>query len=172
MTRAVVLAVAGSTDKTGQALRRARAAGRGPQTRAGTLIRSSMPRGTTTVRRGLVVLLALAALGCAQRADWVEGTLVTVDVSGVWRGRVTGGIQGEMEMTLSQQGPKVTGEGRVRAEKIRVEGTVRGDVFSFADVGGRLRAEATVSGDEMSGSGRTNITYPQAHYGFLFKLSR
>ena len=57
--------------------------------------------------RGLAfACLLLGASGCAQRADWIEGTLVTVDVSGIWRG--TGvtlkGPQGELEMTLIQRG--------------------------------------------------------------------
>src|SRR5439155_16121440 len=53
--------------------------------------------------------LVLAAAGCA-RPDWIEQTLVTVDVTGVWRGtylRVGG--SGNLELTLQQSGPKVTG---------------------------------------------------------------
>ncbi len=125
-----------------------------------------------TARVVATTLLVLGALGCAHRPDWVEGTLVTVDVSGVWRGRVTAGIQGDMELSLTQQGPKVTGQGKLRTEKISIEGTVRGDVFAFADVGGRLRAEATISGDEMSGGGRTNLTFPASFGNFQFKLTR
>ena len=118
---------------------------------------------------GRVVALAvalglLAGSGCAQRTDWVEGTLVTVDVTGVWTGRATPsvsgasvGVQGEMEMTLTQRGAKVNGEGRIRTQKFSVEGTVRGDVLSFTDTGGRLRAVATVTGDEMAGEGRSSI---------------
>ena len=58
-----------------------------------------------------------------------------------------------MEMTLTQRGAKVTGEGRFRATRFTIEGTVRGDVFSFTEPGGRLRGEATVTGEEMTGQG-------------------
>ncbi len=105
---------------------------------------------------GLSASLALLVEGCAQRTDWVEGTLVTVDVTGVWKGRTTTGVTGEMEMTLTQRGAKVTGEGRIRADRVAIEGTVRGDMFSF-NAGGRLRAEAQIDGDRMSGQGRTNV---------------
>ncbi len=102
------------------------------------------------------MLLVLAGTGCAQRADWIEGTLVTVDVSGVWRGVAVparGGVQGEAELTVTQRGPKVTGDFRIRGTKVHVEGTVRGDVLSIAAPNGRFHAEATVMGDEMSGQG-------------------
>jgi hypothetical protein len=138
-------------------------------------------RALRRIVRGLAAtLLVVGALGCAQRTDWIQGTLVTVDVSGLWRGRLTvatgtgglGGIGGEMELTLTQHGLKVTGEGRIRADRVRIEGTVRGDVFSFSELGGRLHAQATVAGDEMSGGGRQNITYPLTFGAFSFKLSR
>jgi len=112
-------------------------------------------------RRWLHVgLLLLIASGCAPRADWIEGTLVTTDVSGVWRGSYVAGVSsnwlafGEVEMTLRQRGEKVTGEGRFRDTNVTLEGTVRGDVFSFNDRTGRIRGQATVTGDEMSGHGR------------------
>jgi hypothetical protein len=111
---------------------------------------------------GLALALLLLVPGCAQKADWVEGTLVTVDVTGVWKGRLTGaggtgGMGSEMELTLTQRGAKVTGDGRIRAEKMNIEGIVRGDVFSFSATGGRLSATATVKEDEMSGEARTAI---------------
>lgn len=115
-------------------------------------------------------LLALAACGCAQRADWIEGTLVTVDVNGVWRGfaiPARGGVQGDAELTVTQRGPKVTGDFRIRGTKVHVEGTVRGDVLSFAAPNGRFHAEATVTGDEMSGQG---VATQGIEYSF--KLSR
>ena len=36
-----------------------------------------------TARRIALGLVFLIASGCAQPADWIEGTLVTVDVNGV-----------------------------------------------------------------------------------------
>ena len=123
---------------------------------------------------GLVVILA--ATGCAQKGDWIEGTLVTVDVSGVWTGTAepmrTGSalyaVAGGMELTLAQRGARVTGECRVRATKVIVDGTVRGDVLSFAAPDGRMHAQATVDGDEMSGEG----VGPQGFGQFKLKLSR
>lgn len=99
-------------------------------------------------------LLMLAAAGCT-RPDWIEQTLVTADVTGVWRG--TYGIE-PFEVTLQQSGPKVTGQfvmrtggqGRVDGP---VEGTINGDILRFHDSRGRVAVEAQVNGDEMTGSG-------------------
>ena len=99
-------------------------------------------------------LLMLAAAGCT-RPDWIEQTLVTVDVTGVWRG--TYGIE-PFEVTLQQSGPKVTGQfvmrtggqGRVDGP---AEGTINGDTLRFHDSRGRVAVEAQVNGDEMTGSG-------------------
>jgi hypothetical protein len=134
------------------------------------------PRAPNRNVLGLAVALLLLIPGCAQKSDWVEGTLVTVDVTGVWKGRlvsgVSGGTSGDMEMTLTQRGPKVTGDARIRAEKISIDGTVRGDVFSFREPGGRLRAEARVTGDEMAGEGNSNLVFPGARGPVRFTLSR
>ena len=82
--------------------------------------------------------LVLTASGCA-RPDWIEQTLVTVDVTGVWRGSWTmPTASGIFELTLQQTGPKVTGEMRFAATQIyNPSGPITG----------------TVSGDEMSGKG-------------------
>ena len=120
----------------------------------------------------VLALLVLVAPGCVQKSDWIEGTLVTADVSGVWRGLPSSFVPGDMEMSLTQRGAKVTGDARLGASKIRIEGTVRGDVLSFSEPGGRLIAEATVTGDEMSGWGRQNLTYPASFSRFTFTLTR
>jgi hypothetical protein len=124
-----------------------------------------------TMRWLLMGFLLIVALGCAQKTDWVEGTLVTVDVTGAWKGRMTTGMMGEFEMTLRQRGAKVTGDGRIRAQKFTVDGTVRGDVFSFNESGGRLRAEARVNGDEMDGQGRTNLGTLGTGQSFPFRFT-
>ena len=108
----------------------------------------------------LLVATALAvSSGCA-RPDWIEQTLVTVDVTGVWRGDYTRGHgRGDIELTLQQSGPKVmgqvmfsqgTGPGPSNGP---LEGTVTGDIFRFHDARGALTAELQVNGDEMTGSG-------------------
>ena len=71
--------------------------------------------GPMKVRRWLQIgLVLLIAAGCAQRADWIEGTLVTVDVTGWWVGRYSGGsLDGDVYMALRQIGPKATGDVRL-----------------------------------------------------------
>jgi hypothetical protein len=115
-------------------------------------------RTTRCLALGIVLLFGA---GCAQRADWIGGTLVTVDVTGVWTGRAytpVGGGGGEMEMSLEQRGPKVTGEYRYRSHgKDFITGTVRGDVFSFRDADGDMRGELKVDGDDLSGQGLSRL---------------
>jgi hypothetical protein len=63
----------------------------------------------------LLVLGAAAALllgsVCASRPDWIESTLVTVDVSGAWHGTLVagGGNSARVELMLEQRGARVTG---------------------------------------------------------------
>src|SRR5262245_61511688 len=87
----------------------------------------------------LAVVLALQS-ACA-RKDWIEQTLVTVDVTGTWIGNVmsVGVYSGpEVRLELEQQGSKVTGYFRALPPHPQwgfvngpVEGTVAGDVFTF-----------------------------------------
>ncbi len=128
-------------------------------------------------RRAFLCSLVVAA-GCA-RADWIEGTLVTVDVAGVWKGRAflggtTGGTSGDFQLTLTQRGAKVTGDGRFWAQTFSVEGTVRGDMLTFNEPAGHLRGEARVAGDEMSGEGHSNVGTlgAVAQFSFRFTLAR
>jgi hypothetical protein len=106
-------------------------------------------------------LLAAAALavgsGCA-RPDWIEQTLVTVDVSGVWRGTVEGDVWvvPTLVFTLEQRGAKVTGNLSVTSfqwESGPIEGTVSGDIFRFRTMRGQVSGELKVEGDEMTGPG-------------------
>jgi hypothetical protein len=104
----------------------------------------------------LATLLALAA-GCAQK-DWIDRTLVTVDVTGSWYGIAAaggGGIRREFFFELKQEGSKVTGSMRTRpfgaVGNVAIDGTVAGDVFRFKDSKGSAEGELTVSGDEMNG---------------------
>jgi len=110
-------------------------------------------------------LLVLTATGCA-RPDWIEQTLVTVDVTGVWRGSFSSsgtgtaaaGGGGPVELTLQQSGTKVTGQlsgslMSVVGGRVPIEGTVNGDMFRFHDLRGGVTGAVQVSGDEMNGSG-------------------
>ena len=107
---------------------------------------------------GALVAAALAfGFGCA-RPDWIQGTLVTVDVTGVWVGS-TGKGDREVRLELEQQGPKVKGylrplgpgQGVRMVFEGPVDGTVGGDVFNFRLANGTTVGEMTVSGDEMRG---------------------
>lgn len=115
----------------------------------------------------LVPVLALGS-GCA-RTDWVQSTLVTVDVTGQWRD-----VGGDLDVTLAQQGSKVTGSMTLRGSFTTasgtvsgvIEGQVAGDIFRFKQTGGvdiGANGEMTVSGDEMRGlvrwtAGRRDMT--------------
>jgi hypothetical protein len=114
---------------------------------------------------GVLIVAALAfGSGCA-RPDWIERTLVTVDVTGTWSGRVGGGggvmgaPAGTLWFELKQQGATVKGAmqyvgGRgpgLPSELEPIDGTVAGDVFRFKQRSGNAEGELTVSGDEMTG---------------------
>ena len=106
-----------------------------------------------------VAVAVVFASGCAQK-DWIDRTLVTVDVTGVWEGKqtVTGPILNrDIVLVLQQQGPKVTGEirnlgtGGFFGGSTPIEGTVNGDTLSLSGRG--ISVVLKVNGDEMSGSG-------------------
>ena len=107
------------------------------------------------------VALVLAS-GCAQQ-DWIDRTLVTVDVTGTWSGLVGGtgaGMASNFQLELSQEGPAVKGTVQARATGVGdlsgpLQGTVAGDMFRFKNARGSLEGEAAVSGDEMTGQIRT-----------------
>jgi hypothetical protein len=105
-------------------------------------------------------LLTMTA-GCA-RTDWIDRTLVTVDVTGAWEGSVggmggTGSPPGNLLFELEQQGSIVKGSLRLRALAATrdvsgpIEGTVAGDLFRFRNARGSMEGELTISGDEMKG---------------------
>ena len=83
-----------------------------------------------------------------------------MDVSGVWRGRVsrTGGV-GDfgVTLTLQQNGAKVTGQITLTSlsasRDSRLQGTGSGDVFTLRTQDGTRSGELQVNGDEMSGMG-------------------
>ena len=109
-----------------------------------------------TTRRGLIGLLALGCAGCA-KPDWIESTLVTVEVSGEWTGSwATQGGASTIELSLQQAGQKVTGEVRYsgwnapRFPRSRLAGTLTGDVLRFKAWGQGF--VLVVGDDEMRGS--------------------
>jgi len=116
--------------------------------------------------KSLAVVLIAATLaidsGCAKQ-DWIDRTLVTVDVTGVWEGKQDfgpgGGGDRDIVIVLQQQGAKVTGEIRNSASALGigsppdtpVEGTVNGDTLSLNSRW--MSVVLQVNGDEMAGSG-------------------
>ena len=114
----------------------------------------------------LILMLSLVlSMGCA-KSDWIQATLVTADVTGVWIGNSTrtgGGSTTAVEarFELAQQETKVTGRvrlvgagtsGTLANTSGPIEGTVGGDVFTFRQPDGALSGEMrVVTEDEMSG---------------------
>ena len=117
--------------------------------------------------KSIVCLLIVATLafgaGCAKQ-DWIDRTLVTVDVTGAWYGSAGQGNHSfTLLLDLEQEGSKVKGSARVKGSGAGrsglaisestepVEGTVAGDLFTFREQNGPLEGELTVHGDEMTG---------------------
>jgi hypothetical protein len=114
--------------------------------------------------------------GCAQ-TDWIDRTLVTVDLAGVWSGKAyiahaATGLLIDVRMELEQAGPKVKGSirpsGSIPWRDLdrsstagSLEGTVAGDVFEFKETNGHVKGRLTVSGDgdEMAGEVVERATY-------------
>ena len=108
-------------------------------------------------------LIVFASFACA-RSDWIQSTLVTVDVSGEWQGNITrpAGAYGPglIYLSLRQSGPKVTGTFSLSpgpSKDVPLEGTLSGDVLRIQGRGGAVTAELQVNGDDMSGTGTTAV---------------
>jgi hypothetical protein len=116
--------------------------------------------------RAMARLLIAGALcfgsGCAS-SDWIDRTLVTVDVTGTWMGRIGGGGSSDLWLDLQQEGSTVKGSLRLRVTSGTaqvsgpIEGTVTGDVFRFKNMRGTVEGELTVSVDEMKGVLSTEV---------------
>jgi hypothetical protein len=113
--------------------------------------------------RFIVGLLAVVTLafgsGCVQK-DWIDRTLVTVDVTGTWEGTMealAGGGGGLIRLELHQEGSIVTGQMQSYARSGSIvpsgpiAGSLAGDVFRFRNARESLTAELAVDGDEMKG---------------------
>ena len=110
-----------------------------------------------TAMKVLIGLLIATTLviesGCA-KSDWIDRTLVTVDVTGTWQGSTDNAW---VELVLEQQGePRVKGSWQVKGAKNMgntfsgpIDGDVTGDFFRFRDSRGQLEGALTVSGGEM-----------------------
>jgi len=115
-------------------------------------------QGHRIMMRTITWVLIAAALafgyGCAS-SDWIDRTLVTVDVTGTSYGTFPGSGSSDVLFELRQQGSTVKGyirfSGRSSSSSGPIAGTVAGDVFRFKNPRGSVEGELTVSGDEMNG---------------------
>ncbi len=131
-----------------------------------------------TAMKTLIGLLTATTLvigsGCA-KSDWIDRTLVTVDVTGTWSGSTAGGggtPSRELLFELEQQGSTVKGLMRfvgnsgaqptVRVASGPINGTVAGDVFRFTQENSGVEGELTVSGEEVNG--RISLANPARIY--------
>ena len=114
----------------------------------------------------VMTLTVLCGAVCA-RKDWIDQTLVTVDVTGMWEGNIhstTGPGGGGLALTLEQKGAKVVGTSTLLAtggqNNGAVEGTVSGDTLRFRDMRGAFTGELQVNGDPgtLQNWGRITIT--------------
>ena len=127
-----------------------------------------------TIARVLLVAALASGSGCATPPDWIQRTLVTVDVTGHWHGATLAGsatqFKPEVWLDLQQEGPKVKGfivwrdfegSGSRRSNSPgSIEGTISGDVFSFKQTDGPRRGELKVRGDEMTGEVSSGFSGP------------
>jgi hypothetical protein len=111
-----------------------------------------------TIAWVILAVVPVIGSGCA-RPDWIERTLVTVDVTGTWEG-VPDVRRSWIRLKLEQQGSRVTGSLErpgttdyycFNAPSGPIAGTLTGDVFNFRQTNGVVAGELTVSGDEMTG---------------------
>jgi len=131
-------------------------------------------QGHRTRMRAITRVLIAAALafgyGCAS-SDWIDRTLVTVDVTGTWYGTFPGSGSSDVLFELRQQGSTVKGyirfSGRSSSASGPIAGTVAGDVFRFKNPRGSVEGELTVSGDEMTGQASIAGTSSAAATGDL-----
>ena len=121
--------------------------------------------GGTKIIVAILLVAAMLAIGsgCAEK-DWIDRTLVTVDVTGAWYGRPPGtgyGQSGDFLLELKQEGSTVQGflrsgtsQGTSNTGLLSgpITGTVAGDVFRFRNARGTVEGQLTVSGDEMTGT--------------------
>jgi hypothetical protein len=120
-----------------------------------------------TIARVLLGAMLACSTGCTP-PDWIERTLVTVDVTGTWNGASSVRVSGAYPtvwVEFQQAGPKAKGSTRASMGSSTgaagpIEGTIAGDVFTFRQTNGRLQGELTVSGDEMSGEILQPLRFP------------
>lgn len=98
-------------------------------------------------RRVFIGTLALMPVfGCTTPPDWIERTLVTVDVTGTWYGKSP--VRGQadfpdMLLELQQEGPKAKGSTRAdmgAANSPRLVGPIEGTIAGMCSPSNRRMA--------------------------------
>jgi hypothetical protein len=116
----------------------------------------------------LLLVTALASGAGCVRTDWIDRTLVTVDVTGTWYGSTSGAPKSEFMLELEQQGSTVKGSakgtgggsGGIGTRPVPIKGIVAGDMFRFRQTDGNLESELMISSDEMNGRVSLYGSYP------------
>src|SRR5215467_828280 len=95
----------------------------------------------------LLLGISLVLLVACARQDWIDRTLVTENVTGVWSGSMEGSpFSPRFEvMKVPPTGTYSFGSA------VPIDGNVAGDVFTFRDQRGIYSGELTVGGDDMAG---------------------
>src|SRR5499426_2412583 len=114
---------------------------------------------------GLLTTPLVLGLGCA-KTPWIDRTVISEDVNGVWLGFMAGPdgqpmVNGQVRLELQQRASKVTGSvyassswlGSRGRPSLPIEGSMADDVLIFKDERSILIGELTVNGDEMTGRG-------------------
>jgi len=102
------------------------------------------------------VATALVLGSCAQK-DWIDRTLVTENVSGVWFGSSGWPNPRQLSLELQQQGARVTGTMRILGTTNPgpysgpIQGSVAGDTLTLKEPRGEYQIETTIEGDTMTG---------------------
>jgi len=117
----------------------------------------SFPRPHAAMKRLIGLLIATTLeTGCA-KPDWIDRTLVTVDVTGTWSGYSTGSgsYSGELLFELEQRGSTVKGDMRLGrgnqalgAGEASLTGSAAGDVFRFSTARGGRRPEDSIERED------------------------
>ena len=103
-----------------------------------------------------VATALVLASGCAKK-DWIDRTLVTENVSGVWFGSSGWPNPRELSLELQQEGARITGTMRMLGTTNPgpysgpIGGSVAGDTLTLQDSRGEYQIETTIEGDTMTG---------------------
>jgi len=119
-----------------------------------------------TLILAVAMAVPLGVVAAVRRGTWIDRTVISEDVNGVWLGFMAGPdgqpmVNGQVRLELQQRASKVTGSvyassswlGSRGRPSLPIEGSMADDVLIFKDERSILIGELTVNGDEMTGRG-------------------